>query len=351
MRTQTISFMEVTYPDELVWKNDSTVIEISGSNNTGGQIVVECPTGESHTLEYYSDQNKLLFYLDDAIKALYADNIGPWNCHVTAFDQGIPMGDLYFNFFVLNGKSFITRSHGISSTIYIYNPDELYKVQVFSPQQGQAVCGQYGFNCYYGLNQFNLSSAIHNSGEYQLCLRDSSQVPAMVYVTGATDLTPSSELIHFTIMGAPIVNETHGGDVFSPNKLIYPICHKIIYQDHCDDFAFGEISYTDLDGMRRYLGGKVISDTDEVKTESYITSNTDIYKTTPNRFVSSHSKTIKLGLFDIDKNAYPHDLLYSDDIWYRTWDNEWKPCSLKTTNLVRKNEESYDIDLEIIVSQ
>lgn len=343
--------MEVKYPDELVWKNDSTAIEISGSSNTGGQIIVQCPTGESYTLEYYSDQQRLLFYLDDAIKALYADNIGAWNCQVTAFDQGIPIGDVYFNFFVLNGKSFITRSHGISSTIYIYNPDELYKIQVFSPQQGEAACGAYTFPLYYGLNQFNLSSAILRSGEYQLCLRDSSQTPARVYVSGVENFTPNDAVVHFDIYGVPLVNETHGGDVFSPNKLIYPICHKIIYQNHCDDFSFGEIRYTDLDGMTRYLGGKVISDTDDVKTESYITSDVEVYKTNPNRYIINRTKTIKLGLFNIDKNAYPHDLINSDSIYYRGWDGQWYSCTLKTTNLVREDEETYDFNIEIIVNE
>lgn len=351
MRQTNISTIYIDYPEELVWKNDSTVIKLSGSNNIGGKVTITEPAGRNYVLEYHSDQKTLLFYLDDAIKALYDDNLGAWSCTIVGYDNGIPLGSFSFNFNVLNGKSFITRSHGVTSTIYVYDTFELMKLQVFSPQQGIAVCGQQGFNCYYGLNQFNLSTAITTNGEYNLCLRDSNQTPPLVNISGVDPIDPTSSLVHFTVSSPSLINATYGGDVFEPNKVIFPICHKIIYQDHCNDYHFGEISYTDLDGMRRYLGGKVISDSDDVKTESYITSNIDVYKTTPNRFIINRTKTIKLGLFDIEKSAYPYDLLNSDSIQYKGWDGEWYSCTLKTQTLTREDEDTYDFELEIIVSQ
>lgn len=352
MRTTTIGNAIIEYPDEIVWKQDTTAIKVSGVQKIGASIVIANPVQESYVLEYYSDQDEMLFYLDDAIRALWSNNISVWYCKVTVFSNGISLGNaINFNFNVLDGKSFISRSHGISSTIYVYNADELKKVQVFSPQQGLAVCDQWGFYCYYGLNQYNLSGAIRYEGEYQLCLRDSDQVPALVNVVSDTPVDPHSSIITFAISSPPLVNETHGGDVFAENKLIYPICHKIIFQNHCDNYNFGEIAYTDLDGMRRYLGGKVISDADTVKGESYFTASTDIYNRVPNRYLTKHEKVIKLYLSDIDKNAYPHDLIYSRNIEFKTLDGEWKPCALKTSNFERKDEESYDIEIELTISQ
>ena len=351
MRTQQIQNVLVTYPDELVWKQDTSAIKVEGVSNIGATIVIANPAQNYYVLEYYSDQDTLLFYLDDAIRALYDDNIGAWYCKVTVFNGSTSLGSFNFNFNVLNGKSFITRSHGISSTIYVYDREELRKLQIFSPQQGIAIMDQWGFNCYYGLNQFNLYTAIQQSGEYQICLRDSQQTPALVDISGTDPVDPYSELISFSVMGAPLVNETHGGDVFAENKLIYPICHNIVFQDHCDDYNFGEIRYTDLDGMCRYLGGKVFTDEDNVKDESYFTSNVDSFNRVPNRYITSHEKVIKMYLTDIDKNAYPHDLLYSQDIQFRMWNGEWKNIALKTNKFERKDEDSYDIELEIIVSQ
>ena len=351
MRTTNIGSALIEYPDELIWKQDSTAIRVSGVQNIGATIVIANPEQNYYVLEYYSDQDELLFYLDDAIRALWTDNIAAWYCKVIVYSNEILVGTaMNFNFNVLDGKSFISRSHGISSTIYVYDPSELYKLQVFSPQQGIVSCGQFSSYCYYGLNQYNLMQYITQEGEYQLCLRDSNQVPAQVNISGDIPVDPNSSIITFSVLQAP-VNQTYGGDVFSPNKVIFPICHKIIFQDHCDDYNFGEIAYTDLDGMRRYLGGKVIQDKDEVKSESYFTSNVDIYNRIPNRYLTSHEKTLTLYLSDIEKNAYPHDLIYSQSMQYKGWDGQWRPCALKTSQLIRKDEDYYDIELEIIISQ
>ena len=352
MRTTTIQNVLITYPDELVWKQDSATIKVEGVEKIGASIVIANPTQEYYTFENYSDQSTLLFYLNDAIRALYDDNIGSWYCKITVFKDKTSLGSFNFNFKVLNGKSFISRSHGISSSIYVYDREELRKLQIFSPQMGIAVIDQYGFDCYYGLNQFNLYNAIDEAGEYQICLRDSQQIPLQVEVSGDEAVTPNSSIIYFSIIGVnELINETHGGDVFSENKLIYPICHKIIFQDHCNDYNFGEIAYTDLDGMRRYLGGKIITDSDTVKGESYFVSNTDIYNRVPNRYLTEHEKVIKMYISDIEKDAYPHDLLYSQNIQFKTWDGEWKNVALKTNKFDRNDEDLYDIELEIIVSQ
>lgn len=351
MRTTNVDVFNITYPEEIVWKNDSNVVKVTSANNqAGAQVTVEDPAGNSHTLEYHSDLNSIMFYLDDAIRALYSDNIGVWRCRVSCYDQGIPLAEFSFTFYVLNGKSFITRSHGVSSVIYVYNSEELYKLQIYSPQQGVATCGQFGFNVYTGLNQYNLTGAIRHDGEYQLCLRDSNTVPPIANVVIDTPVSPYKSVITWQA----IINqaeETTGGDVFNQNKVIFPICHKIIFQDHCDDYNFGEVAYTDLDGMRRYLGGKIIEDNDEVTSESYINSSPEIYKTNPNRFITKHEKTVKLALTDIEKEAYPNDIMYSESVYYRCWDGELRNCSIKNKSITRKDDEYVDIELEIIVSQ
>lgn len=351
MRTQQIQTIWVTYPDTIVWKNDSSVIELTGSAGVGGEIIITSPEGNSYTLEYHSNQTRLLFFLDDAIKALYNNNLGSWSCKVIAYDQGIPIGTLNFIFYVLNGKSYITRTHGVSSTIYVYDREELKKLQVFSPSQGIAVCGQTGLNCYYGLNQFNLYNEIQNSGVYELEIRDSNMTPPQAIVAGVDPVDPSTSSVTISVTMPQPANTIYGSDIFDQKKKIFPITHRIIFQDVCPDYSFGEIAYTDLDGMRRYLGGKIVSDTDDVKTESYITSNIGIYKTIPNRYVTNRTKTIKLAFFDIEKNAYPYDLMNSDAIQFKGMDGEWHSCSLKTQSLTREDKDYYDFEIEIIVNQ
>lgn len=351
MRISNIGNVSVEYPEQIVWKQDSTAVRVYGVQNIGAQITIWNPMQEFYVLEYYSDQNDLLFYLDDAIKALWDHNIGQWYCKVSAFSGSASAGtDLNFNFNVLDGKSFTSRSHGISSVIYVYSAEELHKLQVFSPQSGIATCGGYSSYVQYGLNQFMLDGVITTDGEYQLCLRDSAQVPPAAYITGDDAKSPYVSAITFNVLSSP-VNYTIGGDVFAENKVIFPVCHNIIFADHCEDFDFGEIAYTDLDGMRRYLGGKVLEDTDDVKTESYFTSNTEVYDRVPNRYIISHEKVIKLIISDIHCDAYPHDLLYSQELEFRTWFGGWRSCSLKTSKFTRKDEELYDIELEIIISQ
>lgn len=351
MRNVLIGGANIQYPDALVWKQDASVVKVSGAQNIGAKVYIEEPAGNSYTLEYYSEDTEITFSLDDSIRALYDENIGSWSCKVTLYSGATVLGVHNFTFKVLDGKSFISRSHGVSSTIYVYSSFELLKLQIFSPTSGVAVCGQYGFNLYYGLNQFNLTSAIRNSGEYSICLNDSSVVKPVAVISGVDDLTPTSSRVHYAITSESRDNRIYGGDVFDENKVIFPICHKIIFEDHCDDYNFGEICYTDLDGMRRYLGGKIIEDEDSVKSESYFKTNLDTYNRVPNRYIISHEKIIKLVFSDIEKNAYPHDLLYSQDIQYRTWDGEMHPCAIKTNKFERKDNDYYDIELEIIISQ
>lgn len=352
MRTTQIGGVTIEYPEELVWKQDSNILTVSGLSNIGAMVVIANPLQEYFTLEYYSEQNQLVFVLDDAIKALFNDNISSWYCKVTPYSGDTPVGQSFnFNFRVLDGKSFSSRSHGISSTIYIYSPEELQKVFVYSPQQGVAVCDQWGYNCYYGLNTFNLTGPIRYTGEYTLCLRDSNETPPSASISGVDAITPQLNNISFSVLAGHQTEEIYGGDVFDENKVIFPVCHKIIYQGHCNDYNFGEIRYTDLDGMIRYLGGKVTEDNDDVKTEDYFTTTSSVYKKTPNRYILSHEKTIKLNLIDIEKDAYPHDLLYSQDIYYKSWNGEYVSCSLKTSKFTRKDDDTYDIELEIIVSR
>jgi len=184
-----------------------------------------------------------------------------------------------------------------------------------------------------------------------LFLRDSNQTPPIAGVSGVDVISPTQAVVNIEIIAPTPVNATYGGDVFEQDKLIFPITHKIIFQDHCSEYNFGEIAYTDLDGMRRYLGGKIISDTDDVKTESYINSSIEIYKTLPNRYVATRTKTIKLAFIDIKKDAYPYDLMHSDAIQFKGMDGEWHSCSLKTQSLTRENEDYYDFEIEIIVNQ
>lgn len=347
MRTNTISTTVITYPEDVIWLHDSNVIKLDSQYKVGAQVIITEPTGNIKTLAYFSKLKSLLFTLDDALKALFTDNISAWNIRVLVYENGMLAGSFGFDVKVLNGKSFITRSHGMAQTIYVYSSDDLSKLTVYSPAAGEVAVGTWGFTCYPGLNAYNLQSVITSEGEYSLCLNDSDSTPSHVNIVNDIAVDPNSSVLYLSITPGTNPNAKTGGDIWREEKQIFPICHKIIYEERCDGFDFAELRYTDTDGCIRYLGGKLLNEQDNAEDAGWSTLNTDVWKHKPCRWIQSSDKVVKIGFTDIEKNAYPSDILYSDSIQLKIWDGTWQDVRLKTNSLDTTNDEYMDFELEL----
>lgn len=348
MRTYQLSNTTITYPDPIIWIYDSNVIELESTGPVGAEIIVTEPTGESKTLIYYSELSKLMFTLDDIILSLFKDNLSPWGIRVTVYENHVSTGSLSFAVTVYNGKSFITRCHGLQSTYYAYNTDELQKMQVYSCGNGSATMGQYGYNCYKGINSYNLTGPIHNTeGTYELRLQGNHQTPPTAVVEGASPVDPTTSVINFSWTSGWDPDSTYGGDIWNDNVLVFPCTKKVIYETHCSDYSFIELMYIDTDGCRRFIGGKLAQEEDEVKDSAVNELDTDVWSHNPHRWINSSAKTIKVAFSDIEKAAYPEDIMYSDQIWMRDWTGEWQEVRLKSTKFEQKGEDYLDFELEI----
>lgn len=351
MRTNTILNTTITYPDEIVWLHDNNVIKLVSNAAVGADVTVIDPAGRSHELSYYSEMSTLMFVLDEVLEMLYDGNLGTWTCKVKVYDVGFEVGGFGFTFKVLDGKSFITRSHGMSHTIYVYSDEDLYKLQIYSPASGQAVISNWGFNCYPGINQYNLQSVITSEGEYSFCLQSSSSVPSVVTVTNDTAVNPTTSIIDFSFVPGYDPNAKSGGDIWDESKDIFPVCHRIVYESHCEDYDFAELRYVDTDGCIRYLGGKVIEEIDEVEDNGFGRVTTDVWKKNPSRWSTSSNKVIKIYFEDIARTAYPGDIIYSSSIQLKTWDGEWREVRLKTNSITTTDEDFIDFEIEVYVHE
>lgn len=342
MRTKRINHTEVIYPEKVIWLQDSNVIQLSSDTRTvGAQITVTHPSGENKTVRYLSELHTLVFTLDDILLSLHDDNIGRYTVEVEVYENGSQSGQISFAVQVLNGKTYQDRSHGTSRVIYIYNPDELTKLQIYSPENGTVSVSSSSYDIYEGLNQLNLGWV---TDSLYLCMSGESSQP-ITYITSATGTSPYSGLVELQFETASDEGES-GGDIWG-SKVTFPICNKLEMVDHCDDYNFCELCYTDADGCIRYLGGKVIEQNDKAESSIYKRVETQVYKNVPRKKINSLERTIKIGFTNIDKNAYPEDILISENVYFRNYQGEWKQCYLKTDSISVNNDDFIDFELEI----
>ena len=357
MRHYTSNNITLTYQDPVVWIGDSNIITVESDDTDdkiGAEIIIRHPAGiETRTIRHFSDLYKLLFVIDDALLALMDDNIGQYTAQINVYRNNLYIFTRSFSFQLLKGKSFTNQSHAIGRTIYIYNPDELYKLQIFSPASGVFTVAGQNFNLTRGLNQFNLMNYITNLGTYGYCLQN-SQVEPIAIVSGDVAKTPYISQIQYTLVragwSADITEK--GGDVWRYDDTIFPVCGDIVMEEACWNSDFVELRYTDTDGCVRYLGGKLASETNTVNGINYYrTDSTNVFRNIPRRYIDGTKRTVKVGLIDIATNAYPQDILYSDEVFMRMYDGEWWPVVIGTDKIEIKSGDTQDIELEVIISE
>lgn len=357
MRTYTSNNITVTYQESVVWLGDSNIITVESmdvNDKVGAEIIIRHPAGtETRTIRHLSDLNKLLFVIDDALAALIDDNIGQYTIQIDVYKNGAYSFTRSFSFQLLKGKSFTNQSHAIGRTIYIYSLDELYKLQIYSPANGVFSAGGQTFNLVKGLNQFNLTNDIDGDGTYGYCLQN-SQISPIAVITGAIAKTPYKSQIQYGLVRAAYTEDVteKGGDVWRYDDEIFPVCGDIIFEEPCWNNDFVELRYTDTDGCVRYLGGKLASETNSVNgTNYYRAEGTNVFRNIPRSHRETTKRSIKVGFMDVKTDAYPQDILYSDEVFMKMYNGEWWPVIIGTEKIEIKSGDTQDIELEVIISE
>lgn len=355
MRYFNYNTITVTYPESVIWLGDSNCVVIESHNTSdavGGRIVIRHPNGsETRNILHISEMNRLLFVLDDALMALDTDNIGQYTVQLDIYLNGDLATTCTFTFQLLHGKSFTNRSHGISRTVYLYHPDEANKVQFYSPSDGLLEVSNTQYPLNEGLNSYNLGWLLHNVGTYTVCLISASTAPSAV-ISGDMPITPTShELYYSTNGGGEPTDEVKGGDIWRGEEDIFPICHTVIMDTTCNGSDFVELMYTDCDGCTRYIGGKLVKEVNKAAGDSYTRTGGEVYKNIPRRHLTSNSRTITAGFYDMATDAYVQDIRYSDRVWMRNYKDEWVPVVIASDSITTKNGDTQDIELDIIISE
>jgi len=357
MRSYTYNNVTVTYGEQVLWTGDSNTITIESSVSTdevGADIIIRHPSGvETRTIRHLSELPRIVFVIDDALIALDDDNIGQYTAQVNVYKNGIYDFSHTFSFQLLKGKSFTNQSHAISRTLYLYDPDELVKLQVYSPESGSFHFGSTYLPLYQGLNQYNMSQHITTLGTYTFCLENEVVQPVAV-ISGDTAKTPFSSTLYYSVIKSnedPSYEEK-GGDVWKYDETIFPVCYTIVYDEACWSKDFVELRYRDCDGCIRYLGGKLASETNEVGGTPYTRTETDnVFRNIPRKHIENTKRTLKVGFMNVAKNAYPQDILYSSDVYMRMYNSEWWPVVIGSDKIETKRDDTQDIELEIIISE
>lgn len=355
MRNYQGTNISADYPEQVIWLQDSNVVNLSAvdvADTVGAEITIRHPGGAlARTIRYISEMPQLLFVLDDALAALHDDNIGQYSCQVDTYINGQPDETFTFSFQLLDGKSFTNRSHAISRTMYIYDPSELVKVQIYSPGNGVLAVGGHNYPLYEGLNQYNLSSLIQGDGVYTMCLMSASQAP-VAHITGDVPVNPETTNIYWSFQGGGASGSIDGGDVWGDVE-VFPICHTLVIDSSCGGNDWVELRYKDCDGCDRYLMGKIVKETNKATSSPYVrTETTNYYRNIPRRKINGTTRSITVGFNDISTDAYPQDIRYSENVWMRMYNGEWWPVALNTESIAVKGDQStQDIELEIIISE
>ena len=222
---------------------------------------------------------------------------------------------------VYDGKSFPDRTHAAARTIYWTNAEELKKLQLFTYEGGTATINN---------TQMSLNAGITSLNLYGYRLYD--EVDIHISTTTLLPTTPS-------VLG----DLWHGTKTTNGTYIV-----KLKHIDICDDsYNACRIYYIDTDGCNRWIGGKIIKETDNAQGDMY-GRITDVYRNVARKYNTKYSKVISVAFSDIDDLAYLQDILYSNRVEMLNY-NENIPVAIDTKKLeVKDMVNDFTIDFVII---
>ncbi len=359
MRTTTVSNIEITYPDATAYLGDNLFIALKSTNDLpiGAQIqVTDLASTKYRKLRYLSETSNVVFSLNDAIDSLYHDALS-FNITIRLYEDGAYVGDYGFDVDIMNGRTLPLRRHGSTRTIYVYGEDDIYKVGFIFPASGSLSVNGHGVPIIAGgYTSLDLRSYITNTGEYQLCFQagakgdnetQSQNTISIVDVGGVTPFSAVAQL-YFADTSGDVPSGDKGGGVWKEDEFyLENYCMTLVYDSVCDDFNFFKVRYYDTDGIMRYLGGKVVSETTESKGENFYRMDTSIpLRNISRRYLTECSDTVNVAYGELRRDSYWNDILLADKVEFKNHNDEWVECSVKTSKVTVTSDETQDVELE-----
>ena len=215
MRQTTIGGYTITYPENIIYLYDNNIITIQSTNsNFDTKIILTAPNGSVSNLQYKTKSSLISFILDDNLKYLFEKTNNDWLVDIVIDGLSI----LSFSFKLLQGKSFLNKSHGNSNVIYNYSGDDL---EIFSPNGGKLVCGNESIDVNAGYNVVSLNDlGINDFGDYKIELTNKTQYQPITIVLNDIAISPTTTKIVFeAIEEEPITID--GGSLWTKRQ-IYP---------------------------------------------------------------------------------------------------------------------------------
>lgn len=341
----------IEYPDSICWLYDTNKIRISG--NTAGynaKIIVQNPNGTPNTLEYTTRTKSIVFILDDNLRHLWDKGNGDWSFKIIVDEVEI----FSFGSKVLNGKSFLNKSHGSSYVIYHYDINTVYDarfIEIYAPNEGRLIVGSDMYNVNFGWNSVYLPSiGITDPGDYDILLTNRNTAVITPFVISDIAKKPPISTIKWDY---EIFNNgvTIDGGTLYEQRQIFPVTLKLHFEEPCPGDVV--LRYTNQDGCIRQIMGKLLEEKDEFKpTQLSNVIRSERYKFNPTFTNNSNNKTIKIGLYDMEAGAEINDIIFSDTLQILDVNNEWQDCVLKTNSVTNFKNGGFDnLEFEIIISE
>lgn len=316
MRNFQINNVVVEYPDSLVFVQDNLYIKL---RNVYSQPIglVECTVlGDTTT--------KKTIYIDNHIATLpFINNV----TGIINFIISINGDSKNFICNVLNGKTLPIKKHG--SDNYIYTNEDT--VDVFLPFTAK------------------INDTVYPAGVNNVSFGEDI---TLTYLTpiGSLDVevdndTPGVYTYNLCFKDVFNTTEIEGGDIFNCG-VNFPKIIKVEKRELC----CGEVvvKYTNTDGCKRMLFGKTLGVEYNSNGEYYSVIN--VIKNIPKFNKTDNTITLTVGFQDINRYAYPEDIVYSDVIYIVYNDVEYE-CTLDEYKFISKREDivDFEIVLKILV--
>lgn len=345
----------LTYPERFIFTQDNNYIRIESVDNhtpIGSEItIVNQATAEQKTLKHNSELYYIVFDLNDTIRNLYDGQQMTYSVHVQALNWGIPDGEFSFTINILDGKSFTDRSHGAEETIYVYDDEDLTKLQLWSNLTGLAAINGLNIPIYYGYNALNLEGHI-NEGVNTMCFIPQSDIH-QIEITAFTQVKNTSARLNFAFNSttASGTNETKG-DIWPDTKYSTTgYCIDIIKIESCSDFNGMKFRYKNTDGCIRYAYGKIHSTETTSKAENYTVFDASVFKNIPHRIITSDSRTATVAFDQMKRNAFFADILLCQNVEFQNYEGEWYTCTIEDNSIKNSSDEAEDYELKFCLNK
>lgn len=345
----------ITYPERYVFTNDNNYIRIESVDNhtpLGAEITItNQSTAEQKTLKHNSELWYIVFDLNDTIRNIYDGQQMTYSVQVKALNWGIDDGEFSFVINILDGKSVTDRSHGAEETIYVFDDDDLAKLQIWSNITGISAINGLNLPVYFGYNALNLEGHIHE-GTNTMCFIPQSDVH-QIEITGFTQVKNTSARLNFSFNSTTSAgpNETKG-DIWTDSKYTtsgYSI--DIVKIDSCSDFNGMKFRYKNSDGCVRYAYGKIKSTETTTKSENYTVLDASVFKRIPHRILTSDSRTATVAFDQIKRNAFLTDILLCQNVEFQNYEGEWYTCTIEDNSIKNSSDEAEDYELKFCLNK